>query len=132
MATKKGAGGKQQPYDKKTGRYGNGDAAKREELRRIYDSVPEIDRAAKKVKVSLTKKEFAVFYQKLGEIKRGGYVDRNEKGEMYIPLEEQDEKGDIHHKIVLNGGNYVNPKIKRVFEFENGTAMQDFLLELER
>ena len=120
MATKTGAGGEQQPYDESTGRYG-------------YDSrnSSTIDRAAKKAKADLTKREFAVFYQKLGEIKLGGYVYKTKRSEMYIPIEEKDDKGEMRHKIAISTGGYINPKIKRVFEFENETAMQDFLLELD-
>lgn len=44
------------------------------------------DLAPVKKSETLTKKEFAVWYKKLGEIKRGGYVDKMSNGNKLIPI----------------------------------------------
>lgn len=67
---------------------------------------------------SLSKKEFAIWYQKLGEIKRGGHVDTMSNGDKLIP---------IGNKIVITSGSYVKPKVKMCLEFPNEEKMFDWL-----
>ena len=76
---------------------------------------------------TLSKKEFAVWYQKIGEIKRRGYVRKNKSKEAYIPLEEQDELGKVHCKIAVTSGSYEKPRLKRVLEFRDRESMYKFL-----
>ena len=76
------------------------------------------DLAPVKKSETLTKKEFAVWYKKLGEIKRGGYVDKMSNGNKLIP---------IGNKIVVTSGTYEKPKAKMVFEFENEERMFDYV-----
>ncbi len=72
---------------------------------------------------SLSKKEFAVWYQKLGEIKRGGHVDTMSNSDKLIP---------IGNKIVVTSGTYEDPKAKIVFEFESEEKMFENLEKLGR
>ena len=48
---------------------------------------------------ALSQKEFAVWYKKIGEVKRGGYVHKSKSGEKYIPIEEKDEYGEMKHHM---------------------------------
>lgn len=72
---------------------------------------------------SLSKKEFAVWYQKIGEIKRGGHVDTMSNGDKLIP---------IGNKIVVTSGTYEKPKSKIVFEFKNEEKMFENLEKISR
>ena len=81
-------------------------------------------------KPNLSKREYAVWYKKVGEIEAGGYVQKTKDGTKCIPLSTE-ENGKMTHKIVLTGGSYSSPKIKKVFEFENEEELIDFLNKLE-
>lgn len=89
------------------------------ELEKKYND----DLAPEKKKVNLTQKEFASWYQKIGEIKRGGYVDKMSNGNKLIP---------IGNKIVVTAGTYEKPKAKMVFEFESEEKMFENLGKLKK
>ena len=116
MAKKKGAGDKPQTFDESNGRYTK--ESKRAEAERIYDTTI----STQKAKNTLTKQEFAIWYQKIGEIKRGFNVARNKNGEMLIP---------IGNKIVITSGTYENPIARRVFLFASDEDVQNGLKELQ-
>lgn len=76
---------------------------------------------------ALTRKEFAVWYNKIGEIKRGGFVHKGPKGVKYIPLEVEDETKRVVCKIAVTTGSYIKPRLKRVYAFKDRDTMYDFL-----
>lgn len=88
------------------------------------DTLPFADnkRSASSNPSNLTKKEFAIWYKKIAEIERGGYVDRSPSGDMYILID---------NKIAITSGTYVKPELKETIEFENEDAMFDGLQELK-
>lgn len=94
---------------------------KQQEAAKVYDS-----RFASGVrggnKTTLTKQEFAQWYDKLGEIKRGGFVDKRKNGDTYIK---------IGNKIAVTGGSYEKPILRRVFEFHNEEELFKKLQELK-
>ena len=71
---------------------------------------------------TLSKKEFAVWYQKIGEIKRGGYVDKMSNGDKLIPID---------NKIVITSGTYDKPKLNRVLNFPSEEDMFEGLQALK-
>lgn len=79
----------------------------------------------------LSKKEFAVLYQKIGEIKRGGHARKNKKGKSYISIEEKDGMGVLRHKIAITQGSYEKPKLKMALEFRDGESLHAFLALFE-
>lgn len=110
--TKKG-GGKPQTYDDATGRYGT--PAERKRLKELgFDD-------------TLTKRDWARIYERLGEIKRGAVVEKRENGEMLFPLHKMNE-GDAP-KIVVVDGTYENPNVRAVIEFQSEEEMFDWLEE---
>lgn len=113
MAQKKGAGGKPQTYDEATGRYGT--PAERKRLKELG------------LDDTLTKRDWARIYERLGEIKRGAVVEKRENGEMLFPLHKMNE-GDAP-KIVVVDGTYENPNVRAVIEFQSEEEMFDWLEE---
>lgn len=107
MAQKKGAGGKPQTYDEATGRYGTPAEMKRLKELGLDDT--------------LTKRDWARIYERLGEIKRGGYIDTMPSGNKVIILHQMEDE-DIP-KVVIVGGTYDFPDIKDVLTFENEEDM---------
>ena len=91
---------------------------KRKELEKKFEDDLANTANPEKKKVNLTQKEFASWYQKIGEIKRGGYVDKMSNGNKLIP---------IGNKIVVTAGTYEKPKAKMVFEFESEEKMFDYV-----
>ena len=114
--------------------YKNGSGKSEEErlieLVKKYSSNPDDVKKLEKSNVSgkgqLTKKEFAIWYQKIGEIKSGAYV-RVFSGEKYIPISEFDKEDKLHYKIAVTGGTYVKPKLIKVLEFGTDDDLQLFL-----
>lgn len=113
MAQKKGAGGKPQTYDEATGRYGT--TAERKRLKELG------------LDDTLTKRDWARIYERLGEIKRSAVVEKRENGEMLFPLHKMNE-GDTP-KIVVVDGTYENPNVRAVIEFQSEEEMFDWLEE---
>lgn len=104
---------------------GNGSAAKREEAERIYNS--ELPKVPTLATANLTKQEWAMFYERIGKIKKEGhYVPKTAKGEMLIQIETKDS-----NVLVVAFGNYKNPRIKRAFRFARNDEMYKIIETLE-
>lgn len=104
---------------------GNSRAAKREEAERIYNSelphVPAVKTA------NLTKQELAMFFERIGKIKKEGhYVPKTAKGEMLIQIETKDS-----NVLVVATGTYQNPKINHAFRFARNDEMYKVIEILE-
>ena len=72
---------------------------------------------------TLSKKEFAVWYQKIGEIKRGGYVDKMSNGDKLVAID---------NKIAVTTGSYEKPKLKMVLEFKSEENMFSWIEAIRR
>lgn len=72
----------------------------------------------KKSNVSLTKQEWAMWYEKIGEIKRECFFHCSPKGCYYLP---------IKNKLVVTQYNYVSPKVVEIFEFEDENKVHEYL-----
>ena len=116
MAKKKGAGGKPQTYDEATGRYGT--PAERKRLKELG------------IDDTLTKRDWARIYERLGEIKRGGRCYRRPNGEKLIPLHKMEE--DDTPKLVIIGGTYERPRLKTVIEFSSEEEMFDTMERMKK
>lgn len=107
------------------GKFTNG-GAKQYRQNTSYDEIVDCNsdniQRKKTRKASLSKKEFAVWYQKIGEIKRGGHVDTMSNGYKLIP---------IGNKIVVTSGTYEKPKAKGVLVFPSEDEMFNGLEELK-
>lgn len=79
------------------------------------------------IDAGLSKRDWARIYARLGEIKRGGYIDTMPGGDKVILLHKM-EDADIP-KVVIVGGTYDSPDIKDVLIFENE---EDMLLAVGR
>ncbi len=104
---------------------GNRNAVKREQAERIYNSelpnvpVPEIS--------TLTKQEWAMFYERIGKIKKEGhYVPKTAKGEMLIQIETKDS-----NVLVVAFGTYQNPKVKFVVRCKSNAHLYKIIDKLE-
>lgn len=107
MAEKMGAGNKPQNYDEKTGEYADTDFFK------------EAEKA-----VTLSKQEWARYYEKIGEIKAGLLLPRiTANGYRVIALD---------NKVIFDNGKYANPKVYSIKEFKSVDYLNDFLDELEQ
>ena len=115
MAQKKGAGGKPQTYDEATGRYGT--PAERKRLKELG------------IDDTLTKRDWARIYERLGEIKRGASCLKRASGEKMIPLHRMEE--DDTPKLVIIGGTYERPRLKTVIEFSSEEEMFEKMREME-
>ena len=76
----------------------------------------------------LSRRDWVRIYQRLGEIKRGGYSYRTSTGETYIILSKMNE--DDIPKVAVIGGTYENPIVKSVIEFETEEDMFDKMEEM--
>ena len=69
-------------------------------------------------KIQLSNREWAMFYAKLGEIERGGYVDLTSDGNQLIK---------IGNKVVVTAGTYEEPKVLQVVTFDSEEKLYEFL-----
>lgn len=96
----------------------------------LYDQWREKNggRATARKNIELSKQDWARVYTKLGEIKRGGAINRRSNGDMIIPLQKMSET-DIP-KIVFVGGTYEKPKMRQALMFNSDEEMFDMLEKL--
>lgn len=59
-------------------------------------------------KINLTKQEWAQYYKMLGDEQHGDFVYRNEDGSRFVRLP---------NKIVIDNGDFMDPKVMRVLMF---------------
>ncbi len=77
--------------------------------------------------VNLSKQEWAMFYERLGKIKKEGhYVPKTSNGEMIISLET-----DGSNVIVIAKGTYQYPIVRVALRFENNEYMYRMIEKLE-
>ena len=79
--------------------------------------------------IELSKQDWARVYAKLGEIKRGGAVNRRSNGDMIIPLQKMSETDTP--KIVFVGGTYEKPKMRQALVFNSDEEMFDMLEDMK-
>lgn len=96
------------------GRFTNG-GAKEFRQNESYTAILKADRSAAN---TLTKKEFAIWYKKIGEIERGGCVAENLNGDKLIPIE---------NKLAVTSGTYEAPELVAVVAFKSEDEMYFWL-----
>lgn len=117
---KTGAGGKPQDFDTEDGQYVK-DSGKG------YNSQSDIQPLKRPYKADLTKQELAMFYERIGKIKKEGhYVPKTAKGDMLIQIQAKDS-----NVLVIASGTYLNPKIKYAIRFEHNDEMFKIVEALE-
>lgn len=106
MAEKIGAGNKPQNYDEKSGKYGKTDFFK------------EAEKA-----VTLSKQEWARYYEKIGEIKANMFTPIfTDKGERIIVLD---------NKLIVDNNKFEKPKVKLIKTFLSEDDLYDFISDLK-
>ena len=81
------------------------------------DEEPKPKRVLVSNGVHLSKSEWATWYHTIGEIERGMWVPSH-AGTMYMP---------VNDKIILTGGTYSKPIVKKVFVFDSSESVEEFL-----
>lgn len=119
MKKKRGAGGKDQPYDPKTGEF-LGNNRKKETLSKIKRTL-ESDLVSRK-RHDATRMEFRAWYDAIGEIKQGVRFEVESNGKTFIP---------IGNKIFVTIGTYEEPELERIIEFDSMEELDEFIKELE-
>lgn len=76
---------------------------------------------AKRKKISLSKQEWAQYYKALGDEKHGNFVFKTKSGQRVVRLDD---------KIVIDNGDFENPRIQNVWHFRNSDVMDDLLNDL--
>ncbi len=95
---------------------GNSKSEKLADAEKIYNS--ELPNTIKR-DTKLNKQEWAMFYERIGKIKKEGhYVPKTAKGEMLIQIETKDS-----NVLVFASGTYQNPKVKSIVRFKNKESM---------
>lgn len=77
-------------------------------------------------KPNLTKQEWAIFYDRMSDIKNGHYVDKLPNGDMIVPIE-TNERG----VLVIASGKYGNEKVKEIKAFKDKDYMYDMIERLK-
>ena len=72
--------------------------------------------------VKLTKQELAIWYEKIGEIKRGYWCPKLINGHYLIP---------VKNKVIFTSGTYEEPEIGKLLRFSNEYEVIIFLKLLE-
>lgn len=77
---------------------------------------------------SLSKQEWAIFYERIGKIKNEGHnVTKTTMGDMIIPIETNDS-----NVIVIANGTYQNPKVKNTLRCKSNDHMYEIIARLEK
>ena len=126
MAEKKGAGGKPQEFDKESGQYTGQGTTYRQNT--DYSKILADDKKQEhaKKKVELTSQEWAMFYERMGDIKRGDHVDKLPNGDIIIPIETKERM-----VLVIASGKYGKEKFKLAISYRDRDYMYDLLGELK-
>ena len=121
MAEKKGAGGKPQAYDESTGQYGNGTSETKYRQNTSYEDI-----IGENKKSTLTSQEKAMWYERVGGIKRlKHWAPQTKDGCYLIKIENKDD-----HKLVFTSGTYAKPKVEAVYAFDSSDEIDDFIMEM--
>ncbi|MDE7330301.1 MAG: hypothetical protein K2N30_04330 [Clostridia bacterium] len=95
------------------------------EAESIYNTEPAQAPISKSA--HLTKQEWAMFYERIGKIKKEGhYVPKTEKGDMLIPIETKDS-----NVLVIASGTYQNPKVKFTVRCKSNAHLYKIIDKLE-
>ncbi len=70
---------------------------------------------------NVTKKEWALWYKAIGEIKRGV---------RYTPAKDNNKYIEINNKIFITSGTYAKPKLIRVIEFNDMETLDEFMKDI--
>lgn len=74
----------------------------------------------------LSKREWAIFYERIGKIKKEGhFVAKTKDGIMLIPIEINES-----NVLIMASGTYEKPKVKCTFRCKNQEQMYDLISEL--
>ena len=114
-------------FVEKDGLYTGGGKVYRQDTR--YSEILETDRksARKKLDIGLTSQEWAMFYERIGKIKKEGhFVPRLKNGDMIIPIET--DKSNI---VVIARGTYEKPKVKYTLRCKSNDRMYEIIERLE-
>lgn len=115
MATgyKNGGGNQEQPYNEDNGRYekGSKSSAKSRDLKSDIANQ----------NYPLSKKEYRLWCDAIGEIEQGKRYEISQNGKTYIP---------IGNKMLVTSGTYVKPILEDVLEFESQADLDVFLVML--
>lgn len=78
--------------------------------------------------VKLTSQEWAMFYERIGKIKKEGhYTAQTAAGDMLIPIETRDS-----NVLIIAGGTYQKPVVKLALRFKNQDAMYSIIKVWEK
>lgn len=109
----------------KDGKFTDGNRNSLAEAEIIYNSEPVQPSTSKAPK--LTKQEWAMFYERVGKIKKERhFVSKTKNGDMIIPIETEDS-----NVLVVASGSYATPKVKLISRFKNKIDMYDTIEVLE-
>ena len=94
-----------------------GGASKKATLNDIGNTIKGNRAKQKSPEISLSKKEWAMWYRALGDIKRGMYVPKRNGKKLIV----------IGNKIVFTSGTYTSPRAEKVLEFDDWDDLERFL-----
>lgn len=79
-------------------------------------------------KVKLTKQEWALFYERIGKIKKEGhYIPKTSNGEMIIPIETDDSS-----VLVIASGTYQTPKVNYAVRCKSNNHLYEIIERLTK
>ena len=108
------------------------DNEKREKIARKYNTDQDTNISLAPQKVNLTKKEWALWYKTIGEIKNGAYVGKMSNGNKLIRIEYYDKANDKGvFSIVITGGTFERPKAIQRLNFLNDEELDRALDRLK-
>lgn len=98
------------------------------DLDKALSALGEVDEKRRKDSgTDLSKKEWAMFYERIGKIKREGYyVPKTKKGEMLISIETEED-----NMLVIATGSYQKPKVKASFRIEDKDELYKIISIME-
>ena len=117
---KTGGGDKDQPYNENTGKYEKSTKSRNTSTKKIGAAMKSSK--AKKQFKDVTPKEWALWYQAIGDIELGVRYDPEIDGERYI---------QINNKIFISKTDYASPTVKDVIVCKNNEEADTIIEELE-
>lgn len=84
----------------------------------LFDGSGEHADSVNKSDIMISRREFAIWYQKIGEIQNGIIFHKNKNGDAYIPVD---------NKIIITSGTYEKPKIEKILVFNSENELYMFL-----
>ena len=110
---KTGGGDKDQPYNENTGKYEKGSKSS-EKSQGLKSDIANQN-------YQLSKKEYRLWCDAIGEIEQGKRYEISQNGKTYIP---------IGNKMLVTSGTYAKPILEDVLEFESQADLDVFLVML--